>query len=159
MTIKEKVIKTKLNLGCGTKYKEGFENVDINTSVKAEKHCNLDNGIPYPDNTFDYILAVHILEHLFDKEKILKEIARVAKNGCVVKIFIPNYASRNAWDDSQHKSYWTRNTVGTIPELKNNTVISSGFFLSRIVDFMPNCIQRFIEPLAFSLDITVNVKK
>lgn len=152
-------MKTKLNLGCGKLYKEGFENIDIDKSVKAEKHCNLDNGIPYPDNTFDYILAFHILEHLWDKEKILKEVARVAKDGCVVKIFVPNYASRDAWEFPQHKSYWTRRTVTNIPELKNNTVISSGFFLSRIVDLMPDCIQRFIEPLAFSLDITIKVKK
>ena len=55
----------KLNLGCGNDIKEGWVNMDYIGAEGVDVVHNL-NRLPYPfpDNTFDSILASHVLEHL-----------------------------------------------------------------------------------------------
>jgi len=50
------VQRSKLNLGCGDDYKDGYVNLDWNKNARADLYHNL-NQIPYPfpDNTFDEI--------------------------------------------------------------------------------------------------------
>lgn len=45
---------------------------------------DLNNGIPYPDNSFDVVIALQVLEHLDNPYFILKEMIRVARNDVVV---------------------------------------------------------------------------
>lgn len=47
---------------------------------------------PFADETFDYIVAEHIIEHIpcEDALKMLRECYRVLKNGGVVRISTPN---------------------------------------------------------------------
>lgn len=44
---------------------------------------------PWPEKTFDRIIAVHVLEHLRDLPKALKEIKRLLKDDGVFDIVIP----------------------------------------------------------------------
>jgi len=46
--------------------------------------------LPFPDNTFDVVIAMDVLEHLTFREEILKELSRVAKDNCVFAITLPN---------------------------------------------------------------------
>lgn len=66
----------KLNLGCGKRIWEGFQNLDgrTGTDVKA---------LPYQDNTVDEIQAIHLLEHIYywDVTDTLKEWFRVLRPG------------------------------------------------------------------------------
>jgi len=39
--------------------------------------------LPFQNNSFDYILSIHILEHLDDPARLLEEIQRVAKRGYI----------------------------------------------------------------------------
>lgn len=48
------------------------------------------DGLPYKDETFDFIFAGEIIEHLIDTEFIMKEINRVLKVGGYVVITTPN---------------------------------------------------------------------
>lgn len=47
-------------------------------------------GLPYKNETFDFIFAGEIIEHLIDTEFIMKEINRVLKIGGYVLITTPN---------------------------------------------------------------------
>ena len=71
---------TKIHLGCGLDYKSDYINLDVNKSCKADVYHDL-NHYPYPfkDNTADEIIACHIIEHLDDPVKFLKECHRVLK--------------------------------------------------------------------------------
>ena len=67
-------------------FKSFFKNyttTDLNSpivDIKADI-CNL----PFNDNSFDYILCNHVLEHIYDDEKAMKEIYRVLnKNGIAI---------------------------------------------------------------------------
>lgn len=45
--------------------------------------------LTYADNTFDRIVAAHVLEHIYQPHLVLKEWCRVLKNGGVLSILIP----------------------------------------------------------------------
>ena len=45
--------------------------------------------LAYPDNTFDRLVATHVLEHIYQPHVALKEWRRVIKQGGVMSILIP----------------------------------------------------------------------
>jgi SAM-dependent methyltransferase len=56
----------------GTKYLEGF--------YYSNKLLSLDvTSLPFDDDTFDYVIANHLLEHIKDDHKAMREIHRVLK--------------------------------------------------------------------------------
>ena len=100
-----------LDLGCGngktvsTLVDEGFKVSGIDFSSVAIDQCktNFKDSdfyvgsvceLPFDDDSFDYITAVHVLEHLNDEElsKAVEEIRRVLKpSGYVfIRSFTPN---------------------------------------------------------------------
>ena len=82
----------KLNLGSGTELLEGFINVDFagNPEVKHDL-----NNYPYPfkDNSVDYILASHIIEHLDVPLMFLRECRRILKKGSLILIKTPHVSA------------------------------------------------------------------
>jgi ubiquinone/menaquinone biosynthesis C-methylase UbiE len=46
--------------------------------------------LPFPDATFDLVLAIEVLEHLPDPRRALRELARVARPGCTVLLTVPS---------------------------------------------------------------------
>lgn len=46
-------------------------------------------GLDYADSTFDRVIATHVLEHIYQPHKALKEWYRVLKHGGVLSILIP----------------------------------------------------------------------
>lgn len=83
----------KLNLGSGEDYKEGFVNVDWQPLTKADVEHNL-NVFPYPfeDNSFDYIEAFHVLEHLDRPFNVMKELHRILKPGGKLVVKVPHFS-------------------------------------------------------------------
>jgi phosphatidylethanolamine/phosphatidyl-N-methylethanolamine N-methyltransferase len=47
------------------------------------------NGLAYSDNTFDRLVATHVLEHIYQPHLVLKEWYRVVKDGGILSILIP----------------------------------------------------------------------
>ncbi len=82
-----------LDFGCGTRpYEKFFTNVekyvglDIEIKGWEERQRYADvfydgKKIPFEDNTFDSIISVEVLEHVFNIDELLKEINRVLKAG------------------------------------------------------------------------------
>jgi len=56
---------------------------------KIEFEPQTGEGLTYADNTFDRIIAVHVLEHIYQPHLALKEWYRVLKNGGTLSILIP----------------------------------------------------------------------
>ncbi len=100
----------KLNLGCWGDYKEGWVNVDVNKQAKADVYHNLDK-FPYPfkDNTFDVIYLSHVLEHLEDPMRVVKELWRISKPKGKVIIKVPHWSSYLA-HHPEHKTYYSSET-------------------------------------------------
>ena len=74
-----------------------IQGVDLNYESEFVKRGDVRN-LPYPDNSFDAVLLLDVLEHLpFDAQaKALNELYRVLKfNGCLV-LSAPNLAHLNS---------------------------------------------------------------
>lgn len=76
--------KVNLNLGCGEVYLSGWINIDNrNDDVKLDLRHDLSRGLPFDDNSVDFIFNEHFLEHLTPEQGVtlLKECYRVLKVG------------------------------------------------------------------------------
>ena len=101
----------KLNLGCDFDYKEGWTNLDQYSS-RADVVHNLDKyPWPFKNNTFDYVLASHVLEHLENLPRALNELWRISKSGAIIEIKVPYFNNFNAFRDATHKRFFTWDTL------------------------------------------------
>ncbi|GIU68450.1 MAG: hypothetical protein KatS3mg093_337 [Candidatus Parcubacteria bacterium] len=103
----------KLNLGCGKDVLEGWINCDIIKTKGVNKVFDL-NKFPYPfkTNSVDEVRMFHILEHLDDPDKVIRELWRICKGGAKVEIRVPHFSSPLAWGDLTHRrpfSCWSLN--------------------------------------------------
>jgi SAM-dependent methyltransferase len=54
--------------------------------------------LPFPDNTFDRIIAAEVLEHIPDDQRAMAELARVLKPGGRIAVTVPAWlAERVCW--------------------------------------------------------------
>ena len=83
----------KLNLGCNTRIREGYVNVDKDKYPGVDVVTDV-SKLPFPDNYADEVYVSHILEH-FPHTKtvdVLKEWHRILKPGGMLKIAVPDFA-------------------------------------------------------------------
>lgn len=74
--------------------------------------CAAGEDLPYPDETFDYILSNEVIEHVRDDGAALAEMARVLRPGGRALIFCPN----RWYPVETHGIYWRgRYHFGNIP--------------------------------------------
>ena len=81
----------KLQIGCGWNKMSSVVNIDKASEVKPDFVVNIEEGLPFPDNSFSQIYSYHCLEHIRPQywKFVLNEIARVSKNGCVLEMKLP----------------------------------------------------------------------
>lgn len=83
----------KINLGCGTRYIDGWINIDWSTKYKVDYSLDIGNAkIPIDDSSADEVISSHLIEHLTRLEGLhhLKEIYRVLSPGGVLIISWPD---------------------------------------------------------------------
>ena len=87
--------KIKLHLGSGSRYLEGWTNVEINREIKADVYHDL-NKFPWPFKTSSVseVRMFHLWEHLDYVYEILDELHRVCKNDAIIHMRVP-HATRN----------------------------------------------------------------
>jgi len=83
----------KINLGCNTRIREGYLNVDRDKYPGVDLVSDV-SKLPLPDNYADEVYASHILEHFSHAKTIdvLKEWHRILKPGGMLKIAVPDFA-------------------------------------------------------------------
>lgn len=83
-----------LNIGCGNYYSTEsiWTNLDFASGNKYVIAHNLLKGIPFNDNSFDFIYHSHVLEHFSkrDGEGLLRECYRVLNSNGIIRIVIPD---------------------------------------------------------------------
>lgn len=83
----------KLNFGSGEDRKEGYVNIDWNRITNPDIVHDLNQfPYPFPDNHFELIEAVHILEHLNQPFPVMKELFRILKPGGELVIKVPHFS-------------------------------------------------------------------
>jgi phosphatidylethanolamine/phosphatidyl-N-methylethanolamine N-methyltransferase len=58
-------------------------------SGKVETHQADAAALPYPDDSFDRLIATYVLEHLARPQEVLQEWARVVRPGGILSIVLP----------------------------------------------------------------------
>lgn len=103
-------------------------------SLKTEKKITYYDGgaFPYDDNSFDYVIASHVLEHVNDVELFIKELNRVAKKGYIE---YPTIAYEYLYNIPVHLSYLHY-------ERETNTIKYMKKTRSSINDYLP--IQKYL---------------
>lgn len=134
----------KLDLGCGSRKREGAVGADIIPGSSADVVCNL-NGASYPfkENSFDEIYAVDVIEHLDDTLKTVEEIYRISKPGAIVHIVSPHFSSHNFYSDITHKRAFGVRSFDFFSEQE-----------SSVVKYLPvrarfRIVEKIIEPNKF----------
>jgi len=83
----------KLNLGCGEFRKDGYVNVDYYANAEPDIRHDL-NRFPYPfeDDRFALIEADHLLEHLQDPFRVMRELHRISRRDGLIIIRVPHFS-------------------------------------------------------------------
>ena len=61
-------------------------------------------NLPFPDDTFDVVTCVDVIEHVEDYDRLIKEMLRVSKKG--VFLSTPNRRPEYTNRDGSPKNYW-----------------------------------------------------
>lgn len=82
----------KLQIGAQGSPMQGWLNVDILPKTKDTAYMDATQKFPFENNTFDFIFAEHMIEHItFDEAKLmLNECFRVLKSNGVIRLATPN---------------------------------------------------------------------
>lgn len=97
----------KLDLGCGTRCKDGFVGVDSRAFAGVHVVCDLGKEAwPWDHNSVDEVHCSHMLEHLTMPERVhfVNELHRVLKPGAKAAIITPHWASARAYGDPTHQA-------------------------------------------------------
>lgn len=104
---------SKLNLGCGGDYREGFINIDASPDVRADYCLVIGEDLlldHFKPNTFSYILARDIIEHLYRYQaiEVLSECYILLEKGGKIKMRIPDFDAicNTSEFSSEKKIHW-----------------------------------------------------
>ena len=102
----------RLNLGCGYRILEGYENIDNRAEVGPDRVLDLSKSWPYPDSSIDEIRAFDFLEHIAPDDVIflIESIWEALKPGGLFHSFTPSTEGRGAFQDPTHRSFWNMNS-------------------------------------------------
>jgi SAM-dependent methyltransferase len=56
------------------------------------KRVDVEDGLPFSNDSFDMVTCVAVLEHLFNPEKAVREMSRVLRRGGYLIVGVPNIA-------------------------------------------------------------------
>ena len=97
-----------MDIGGGLNPYPNYFTIDLRDT--ADMKADLNDGIPLSNNSVGVLNASHIIEHLYDKTKIMSEIHRVLAPGGWAFIDVPSTDGRGAFQDPTHVSYWNENS-------------------------------------------------
>lgn len=95
----------KLNLGCGRFPRDGFLNVDVEATAKADLLVDLDDFGAWqvlPAGHFDLVVMDHCIEHLDDVFGVMKQVHRLTAPGGRVEIRVPHSSRGITHPEHQH---------------------------------------------------------
>jgi len=108
----------KLNFGCGNDIRLGWDNCDVQGG-KGVISFDFD-AFPYPlkNNTYDLIYSCSVLQMLDRPDRVLNELWRIAKKGASIKIEVPYWNNKGAYNDIQTKHLFNENSFINFVEQK-----------------------------------------
>jgi SAM-dependent methyltransferase len=93
-----------LDVGCGmNKYPRAI-GIDRNPHTRADVIADLDHySLPFADNSFREIRAIHVIEHIADVIHTMEEFYRLLTPGGQAVIVTPHYTDFSSFCDPTHR--------------------------------------------------------
>ncbi|THD69312.1 class I SAM-dependent methyltransferase [Robertkochia marina] len=102
-----------LDIGCGTgdflaqipanKKRQGVEVSPKAASIARSKNLDIKSDLDQLKEPYDVITLWHVLEHLYEPDRMIQKISTHLKDDGLLIIALPNYKS---YDAQHYKSYW-----------------------------------------------------
>jgi len=133
----------------------------LGLNESADPYCDiywdLEDGMPFLDESIDHILSNQVLEHISRDRFIylMNEFWRVLKPGGRMQHCVPDFRSEYAWGDPTHKNVFTPKTFQYFSTREDGTP-----FVERFSDYGIKCsfliLSHRVRP---GVDITVEMVK
>lgn len=95
-----------LNIGSGLNNRQ-FGDIDFDINIASEPDvCGNCEQLPFKDESFDSIKAIHVLEHVDDVVPVMDECWRVLKRKGTMRINVPMFPHELAIADPTHKRFF-----------------------------------------------------
>ena len=144
-----------LELGCGKKRIVAHSvTVDFNEQCGADVTHDL-NRFPYPfeDNSFDIVIAEHLLEHLDNVIATVEEVHRICSKGARFYVEVPHFSSADFHTDPTHRhafssrsfDYFVRGTELYGFEYSRATFVKHSVSLSGHSRYLTRWINQHLE--------------
>lgn len=138
MVLRKDMGQTSLEIGCGS-HKIFHDSIGMDKSPhsKADIIRDIARGLPFNDNTFDYVIAIEVIEHIepyADLIFLFNEAHRVLKNGGKFIFTTPN--GLHSFEHITHHRMFTPNsfhyftkTTGDFEDMRLSDGITANFYI------------------------------
>lgn len=121
-----------LNLGCGYNQYKDAVNIDLFAECEPDFVCDLETERwPLEDDSVDYVIARHIMEHLGETKAKIKhvwqELYRVMKDGAAINMAVPHPLSDDFIGDYTHCTAYTNMSLSLFDLEANKSWIEGGY--------------------------------
>ena len=140
-----------LNLGSGKRYDSAAVNLDITEDTNPDVVHDLEQiPWPFPDDRFERVVAIDVIEHLSDSLATMAEIHRVTKPGGTVTIATPHFSSSNAFTDLTHRAFFGYFSLDYLTGEHFHDFYTRERFIMRRrrIWFRPGLVNRVVQKLA-----------
>ncbi|KWX88173.1 hypothetical protein AMQ83_08465, partial [Paenibacillus riograndensis] len=79
----------KIDIGCGSGKESGYLGIDRTAWPGVDIICDINEGIPLPDNTAEFVMASRVLPYVNNLFTVMAEIYRISVHKAVICILAP----------------------------------------------------------------------
>jgi len=122
----------RVDLGCGRAKQPGFIGIDHLPLPGVDILADMDKGLPLRNDSVDYLVASHSLEHTTDIIFTMQEIYRVCKHKAIVCIVAPYYHTSLNMANPYHKQIFNEHTPRFFTTADNTLVNKADYEFPQI---------------------------
>ncbi len=96
-----------LNVGCGPHSSAEAVGIDWDPGSAADVVHDLNKfPWPFPEGRFEKVTLHHVLEHLADPDRAVREAHRLCSRGGILEVVTPHYSSYESYGDITHRYHF-----------------------------------------------------
>uniref|UniRef100_Q01R66 Methyltransferase type 11 n=1 Tax=Solibacter usitatus (strain Ellin6076) TaxID=234267 RepID=Q01R66_SOLUE len=100
----------RIDLGCGMNKQAGFIGVDRYPLTGVDVVADMNQTLPFRDDSVDLLLASHSLEHVETLLTTMRDVYRICKHGTQLCIVAPYSEQKLNWANPYHKCAFNEHT-------------------------------------------------
>jgi len=151
----------KLNFGCQYELMEGYENYDYYPQKEGVKYIDLEDPLPFKDNSIDEIQMLSLLEHIRKRRELIGECLRVLKPKGVMIIRVPFFRNHEVGGSIEHQLGFTLDMLRRLDDIYpiKSEVIKEEVILFKPFRWVPKRIAYFCSLYGFPINMVHQIKQ